>query len=54
MTDDVKIIIAWIMFMALAVICGTGLIMNYANHQATLKQAACIDPDSVACILAVR
>lgn len=54
MSDETKVILAGILFMAVCVLCGTALIYNYANHQSLLKQAACIDPDSVACILAVR
>ena len=54
MSDDTKVWLAICGVVAVIVLCGAGLIFNYANHQAVLKQAACANPESVACALAVR
>ena len=54
MSDETKVWLAIAGCVALIVVAGAGLIFNQSNHQAALRQAACVNPDSVACALAVR
>jgi len=54
MSDETKVWLAICAAVGVIVLCGAGLIFNYSNHQAALRQAACVNPESVACIMAVR
>lgn len=54
MSDETKVWLAVFGFASVLVISGFLLILNYNNHQAVLRQAACEVPESVACALAVR
>lgn len=54
MSDETKVWLGIIGFAAVVVTTGFLLILNYNNHQAALRQAACVSPESVACALAVR
>ena len=54
MSDETKVWLAIAGCVALIVVGGFLLILSYNTHQAALQQAACVNPDSVACALAVR
>lgn len=54
MSDDTKVLLALIFLVAIFLV-GAG-VSTYTNHReaAALRQAACVNPESVACALAVR
>jgi hypothetical protein len=54
MSDDTKVWLAMIGVLAVFVITGAGLIYATEKDKAALRQAACANPDTVACALAVR
>ena len=54
MSDDTKVWLAIMGVLALLIVCGGVVIHNYNQYQSTLRQAACANPESVACALAVR
>ena len=54
MSDDTKVWLGFIGLALVVVVTGFLLILNHNNHQAALRQAACVAPESVACALAVR
>lgn len=54
MSDETKVWLAICAAVGVIVLCGAGLILNYNTHQAALRQAACVNPESIACIMAVR
>ena len=54
MSDETKVWLAICGVVAVVVLCGAGLIFNHTHHQAALRQAACANPETVACALAVR
>lgn len=54
MSDETKVWLAIVACVAVVVVSGAGLILSYNTHRAALQQAACVNPDSVACVLAVR
>lgn len=54
MSDETKVWLAVITLAAIFVI-GCGFLIHGNNREAAaLRQAACVNPDSVACALAVR
>jgi hypothetical protein len=53
-SDETKVWLAMIGVLAVFVIVGGGLIYATEKDKAALRQAACANPDSVACALAVR
>ena len=54
MGDDTKIWLALIGLAAIFIIGGGVLIYASERDKAVLRQAACVNPESVACALAVR
>jgi len=54
MSDETKVWLAIAAVVSVIVLVGGLLILSYNNQQAALRQAACVNPDSVACALAVR
>jgi hypothetical protein len=54
MSDETKVWLAIMGVLALLIVCGGVVIHNYNQYQSTLRQAACANPESVACALAVR
>jgi hypothetical protein len=54
MSDEVKGWLAICGVLALLIVSGSVVIHNYNQYQSELRRAACVNPDSVACALAVR
>jgi hypothetical protein len=54
MNGENKVWIAVICLVGVFVVGSGVLIWNDSNHKASLRHAACVNPDSVACALAVR
>lgn len=54
MSDETKVWLAIISCLAVVSLGGFALIATYNQHQAALRQAACVNPETVACALAVR
>jgi hypothetical protein len=54
MSDDTKIALAVIGLVGVVVVGMGVLIWNNTTHSAALRQAACANPETVACALAVR
>ena len=54
MSDDTKVWLALTGVLGVFIIGAGVLIWNNSNHNAALRQAACVNPDTVACALAVR
>ena len=54
MSDETKVWLAIVACVAVVVVSGAGLILSYNTQQAALRQAACVNPETVACALAVR
>jgi hypothetical protein len=54
MSDETKVWLGAIGVIAMLILGGGALIYDYNQHQAELRRAACVNPDSVACAFAVR
>jgi hypothetical protein len=54
MSDETKVWLAICGVVSVVVLVGGLLILSYNTHQAELRKAACVNPDTVACALAVR
>ena len=54
MDGDNKVWLAMVGLVAVFIVVGGSLIYATEKDKADLRQAACVNPDSVACALAVR
>ena len=54
MNDDNKVWLALVGLVAVFIVVGGSLIYATEKDKADLRRAACVNPDSVACALAVR
>lgn len=54
MSDETKVWLAIFTVVGMIVVVSGLLILSYNTHQAELRKAACVNPDTVACALAVR
>lgn len=54
MSDETKVCLAIIGLVAAVIIGGGALIYTSERDKAVLRQHVCVNPDSVACALAVR
>jgi hypothetical protein len=54
MSDETKVWLAICGVVSVIVLVGGLLILSYNTHQSELRKAACVNPDTVACALAVR
>jgi hypothetical protein len=54
MDGDNKVWLAMVGLVAVFIVVGAALIYATEKDKADLRQAACVNPDSVACALAVR
>ena len=54
MSDETKVWLATCGVVSVIIMVGGLLILNHSNHNASLRQAACVNPETVACALAGR
>jgi hypothetical protein len=54
MSDETKVWLALVGLVAVFIVVGGALIYATEKDKAALRQAACVNPETVACALAVR